>query len=126
MTLNEIGYATYIALETFKQNGQGVITPIWITQEGGKLYAMTDASSWKVKRIRHNKQVRIAKSDGRGNVQSEWLEAQARILDDATAWPQMEKRIKAKYGFQYGMISLVNRLRRSKRGYVVIEIENAV
>lgn len=29
MTFNELGDTSYMALETFKKNGQGVVTPVW-------------------------------------------------------------------------------------------------
>ena len=38
----------------------------------------------KVKRIRVTPRVRIAACDFRGNVQSDWMEARARIILDST------------------------------------------
>lgn len=122
-TLNEMGDATYIALETFKKNGQGVNTPVWVTKEGNKLFVMTDAGSWKAKRIRNNSRVRVAKSDFRGSPQSDWREAEAHILENLDAWQKMETRMKAKYGYQYRIWALMNRLQGAKFRYVVIEIE---
>ena len=124
VTLNEIGDASFMALETFKRSGAGVVTPVWVTRDGGKLYVMTDESTWKVKRIRNNPRVRLAKSDARGTPKSAWLEAQARILEAPDAWPRMEKRMKDKYGLQYRLFNLVNRVRNRNQNYLVIEIED--
>ncbi len=74
MEFAELGNAKYIALETFRKSGEGVITPVWVTPEDGKLYVWTVDGSWKVKRIRNNDRVRIAVSDARGNPQSDWVE----------------------------------------------------
>ena len=55
--LTQLGEAQYIALETYKKNGQAVPTPVWVTQEAGKLYVITEGNSGKVKRIRNNSQI---------------------------------------------------------------------
>ena len=75
MKLNAFNKATYIALETYRANGQGVITPVWVAVENDKLYVWTDLDSWKVKRICKDNRVRLCESDSRGNPKSEWLES---------------------------------------------------
>lgn len=122
-TLSEIGDATYMALESFKKNGQGVITPVWVTREGNRLFVMTDAKAWKVQRIRRNGVVRVARSDGRGKPKGAWVEAQARVLDSAEAWAEMEPRMQAKYGVQYRLLAWWGRVRGRTRDNVVIEIQ---
>ena len=77
MQFKEIGNPTYIALETFRKSGDGVVTPVWVVAEGGKLYVWTVGDSGKVKRIRNNGRVRIAVSDSRGTPKSDWVEAEA-------------------------------------------------
>ncbi len=52
MELKDIGDPKYIALETFRKSGEGVITPVWAVAESGKLYVWTGLNSWKVKRMR--------------------------------------------------------------------------
>lgn len=120
MSLAELGNETYVSLETFRKNGTGVKTSVWVTSENGRLYAMTEANAWKVKRINNNSQVRLAKSDARGNVQGEWMDAQARVLTHAEALAAQTRRGNAKYGLLYRLLSLMGRLRGSNR--VVIEI----
>ncbi len=123
MTLHEIGNAQYIALETFRKNGQGVTTPVWPTPADGKLYVWTAAGSWKVKRIRNNKHVRVCQSDYRGNPQSDWVEAQARILNAPEEDKAQRQRLAAKYGWQYWLYYLLAKLGRAN--YVVVEISPA-
>ena len=101
MILTDLGDPNYIALETFRKNGQGVITPVWVVEKNGKLYVWTDGDSWKAKRIRNNKQVRVCKSDARGNPQSDWIEAEARILDDPENIEQGALWMASKYGLQF-------------------------
>ena len=120
MSLAELGNETYVSLETFRKNGTGVKTPVWVTSENGRLYVVTEANAWKVKRINNNSQVWLAKSDARGNVQGEWMDAQARVLTHAEALMAQTRRGNTKYGLLYRLLSLMGRLRGSNR--VVIEI----
>jgi len=84
VALNDLQSVRYIALETFRKNGEGVITPVWQMPDGDNLYVWTYGSSWKVKRIRNNSRVRVCECDSRGTPLSEWRKAQACIIDDPT------------------------------------------
>ena len=121
-TLTQLGAAQYIALESYKKNGEAVKTPVWVTQEAGKLYVITEGHSWKVKRIRNTPRVRIAQSDARGKVQGDWVETTARVLEDTTSVNQQGKRLAAKYGLFYHLFMLFLRLTQRQRQSVVIEI----
>jgi PPOX class probable F420-dependent enzyme len=121
-TLTQLGEAQYIALETYKKNGQAVPTPVWVTQEAGKLYVITEGNSGKVKRIRNNSQVRVAKSDMRGKVEGDWSAATAQVLTDAAAVAQQGKRLVAKYGLIYRLFHIYLTMTQRKRTSVVIEI----
>lgn len=125
MEFKDIGNPTYIALETFRKSGEGVATPVWVTAENGKLYVWTVGTSGKVKRIRNNPRVRIAVSDARGAPKSDWVEAQARILDEPAEVTRQRQRIGAKYGLQFRMIDLMSKLRRDDTPRVAVEISPA-
>lgn len=122
MNFNELGDPKYIALETFKKSGEAVNTPVWVAREGDRLYVWTSADSWKVKRIRNNPHVRIAVSDARGNPKSEWVDAQAVVLDDAEAEARQRQRIVAKYGLVFRLFQLAETIRRESARRVAIEI----
>ena len=125
MDILDLGQEQYISLETFRKNGQGVKTPVWVARESDKLYVWTQGDSWKVKRIRNNSQVRLAKSDARGNVSGEWVTAQARILDIPEEKKKMQKRLGQKYGLFFRLFQLMGWLRGNRGGQVVIEIQAA-
>lgn len=121
MTLQELGEEKYVALATFKKNGDVVSTPIWILGDDGALYAVTGANSWKVKRIRNNPRVRVAKSDSRGNPQSEWLDARAHIITDEQTVRSWVARVSAKYGLFGRLMLLRMRFRGvSERAVIVV------
>ena len=125
MSLADLGKEKYVSLETFRKNGQGVKTPVWVIGKDGQLYVWTQADSWKVKRIRQNGQVKVAKSDGRGNVEGEWISAQAHVLDDPADEKKMRQQLAAKYGLFFRLFQLMGRFRTGGGNRVVIEIREA-
>jgi len=120
--MGSIGSGQFMALQTYKKNGQGVITPVWVCEIEGKLYVWTDGSSWKVKRIRARSNVTIAKSDVSGNPKSEWQSANARILEDDEWIARVKKGMAKKYGLQFWLIELSQLFSRQKTIRVVLEI----
>ena len=70
----------YIALTTFRKNGQAVATPVWFGEEDGRLFVMTRSIFGKYKRIRNNPQLRVAPCSIRGAVTGPEFAATARIL----------------------------------------------
>jgi PPOX class probable F420-dependent enzyme len=120
MNITGLSKATFIALETFRNNGEGVVTPVWVTGKDDKLYVWTDLDSWKVKRIRKNDRVRLCESDFRGVPKSEWLDAKAQVLDTESVRKEAKSLFKSKYGLQFRAFSLMGR----KRPKAVVEISN--
>ncbi|MEO6892461.1 MAG: PPOX class F420-dependent oxidoreductase [Ktedonobacteraceae bacterium] len=55
-------------LTSFRRNGMGVDSPVGTVASQGKLYFMTPASSWKVKRLTNNPRVTIAPGTFKGEV----------------------------------------------------------
>ena len=121
MTFDDLNDPRYVALETFRKNGQGVITPIWAIEREGKLYMGTDGDSGKVKRIRNNKRVRICESDSRGNPKSDWIDAEARILDSSEDEERIRKALSAKYGWQYHFFNILSKV--TQRGGIGVALE---
>lgn len=115
--LNQFGRQRYIALETFKRNGEGVKTPIWFVEEAGKLYVWTSATSGKAKRIHNNPRVRFASSSVRGKPKGEWVEGEAQTLNpnDSTRPTELIRR---KYGVQFWFVSHLH-----GRDRVIIKLE---
>src|SRR5215218_1336099 len=50
----------YLSLTSFRRDGTGVATPVWFVEAGGRLLVETDASSYKVRRIRRDPRVTVA------------------------------------------------------------------
>lgn len=105
----------YISLETFKKNGSGVKTPVWFVMHDGIIYVTTMDSSWKVKRLKNTKLVRITPSNFKGTPKKEWIEGQAFFGSESELKLAMSLR-KKKYGLWARIIGLFV----SKKGKVVV------
>lgn len=113
---------SFLNLETFRRNGQGVKTPVWFTQDGQVFYVRTVAGSGKVKRIRNNGTVRIVPCEANGTPTGEWVAAHAvEVTDEATA-KLVAGLLEKKYGaVQVRSFAALTALRREK--YTVLKIE---
>lgn len=121
-SFEELAAERYVSLVTFRRNGKGVPTPIWIAPDGGKLYAVTDGTSAKMKRLRVTDRVRIAACDARGNVKGEWAEGRARRVDDLAIVARAMAALQRKYGWQFTALGWFSRLtgRFGRRAYIEI------
>lgn len=73
----------YLSITSYKRDGTSVATPVWFVQQDGRLLAMTDAASGKVKRIRRNPAVRVAICTASGRLRGPQLAGLAEILPDS-------------------------------------------
>jgi uncharacterized protein len=117
----------YLNLESFRQSGQGVRTPVWFAAEppGGApqtLYVYSTADSGKAKRIRRNSRVRVALCDMRGRLLGDWIEARAEIVAGEEAARGM-RLLDAKYKPWKQVLDLFSRF--SRRGRVLFAIHPA-
>lgn len=78
----DIEDAKYFSLRSFKKDGMPVDTPVWFAKVGERYVVFTDGTSYKVKRIRRNARVEIARCDAVGKVLGPWHAASCRILED--------------------------------------------
>jgi PPOX class probable F420-dependent enzyme len=74
------GVGHQAVLTTYRRNGQGVSTRVGIIVSNGKLYFMTAANTWKVKRLANNPRVQLALYPGRGKASGPVIEGVARRL----------------------------------------------
>ncbi len=104
----------YICLETYKKNGQGVKTPVWFVISNGIIYIATSESSGKVKRLNHNKSVKISPSNFKGEPKGEWVEGQAFFGDESEL--KLTKSLRNK---KYGLLSKMIGKFVSRKGKIV-------
>ena len=102
LTFADVSAAKYILLTTFTKDGRPKSTPIWAAPDGDRLLVITEADSWKVKRIRNTPRVTLAACDMRGNPKSEPVEASAAILE-----PSETENVYRAIGKRYGIVGKV-------------------
>jgi hypothetical protein len=119
--LSQFAGQKYLSIESFRKNGQGVRTPVWFAEGDGVFYVYTLADSYKIKRIRNNPRVRIVPCDARGNVKGEWVDATARILDEAGD-RRAHELLNRKYGLMKRVLDLFAGLRGNVRASLAIQV----
>jgi PPOX class probable F420-dependent enzyme len=83
--IDEIRRSKQISLVTYRRDGTGVATPVWHVMDGDELFVVSEAKSWKVKRIRNDGRVEVTASDFRGRTApgATTVTGTARLLDEA-------------------------------------------
>ena len=118
--------AEYINLRSYKRDGSPVDTPVWCAPLDGKLVIFTLRDSYKVKRVRRNAKVQVAKCDIRGALLGPWLDATCRAIDDD---PQYDARayaaLTSKYGLKMRVGNFFSALTGRIRRRLVMEIDLA-
>ncbi|NBE50770.1 PPOX class F420-dependent oxidoreductase [Streptomyces boluensis] len=107
MNLDELGRARYISLTTYRKDGTGVATPVWVVRADGELWVWTRTDSWKVKRLHRDQRVRVTACDLRGRVGPDavGVDGTARFLT-ATEMPRLRKLLGRKYRLQYWLLDI--------------------
>jgi PPOX class probable F420-dependent enzyme len=116
--LTQFNNQLYFNLETYRKNGESILTPVWFTEENNTLFVRTIEKSGKVKRIRNNPKVRLAPCEVDGRITGQWVEGQARLIVD----PIEAKKIEDKFDVKYGETKKEIDLQRKAQGLVYATI----
>ena len=111
--------SSYISLETYRKNKQGVKTPVWFIQKNNIIYVVTREKTGKVKRIKNNNEVKIAPCNYKGTLTGTWVSGRAHIVESIEKEEVLRARNK-KYGFKAKIANLIS---IKKGSYVVIAIQ---
>jgi PPOX class probable F420-dependent enzyme len=113
MTTGELAKEQFLSITTFKRDGTPVSTPVWVAGENGNLLVISEAESWKVRRIRRNGHIRIAPCSARGVIRGEQVDAHATLDPDTSA---VDTLLARKYGWKYGAYMRFSAVARKLRG----------
>ena len=102
--LTEFLKEKYLNLETYRNDGHAVQTPVWFVVHNDIIYVTTPSTTGKVKRLNDNKNVRIVPSDLKGRPKGNWIAATAYFANESESEQAIILR-KKKYGL---MAKLVN------------------
>ena len=123
-TFADLAKARYILLTTFTKDGRPKPVPIWAAADGDRLLVITEAKSWKVKRIRNTPRVTLATCTLRGGATSEPVEGTAAILDKSQTGAVYDA-IGRRYGIQGRLFNFVSKLRGGMENNVGLELKVA-
>ncbi|CAJ1503967.1 PPOX class F420-dependent oxidoreductase [[Mycobacterium] burgundiense] len=122
-TFADIAGSEYLLLTTFTKDGRPKPTAIWAAPDGDGLIVITQAQSWKVKRIRNTPRVTLAPCDMRGNPKGEAVEAVAGVNEHRTA--DAYRAIGERYGLMGKAFNFFSKLRGGMKNNVALEIRAA-
>ena len=123
----DLAKAQYILLTTFTKDGRPKPTPIWAaldTERGDRLVVITEADSWKVKRIRNTPRVTMATCTMRGRPTSEAVEGTAALLDKSETGAVYDA-IGKRYGIVGKVFNFFSKLRGGMENNVGLELRVA-
>ena len=113
----------YISLVTFRRSGEAVKTPVWFAEHGGKFYVFTAAGSGKIKRLKNDQRTRAAPCGPRGRLRSEWIEGQARRIENPALESAAYAALLAKYGWQMRVLNFFSKLSGRIEERAILELE---
>jgi uncharacterized protein len=126
-TFTDLAKSQYLLLTTFTKDGRPKPTPIWAAldqERGDRLLVITQANSWKVKRIRNTPRVTLATCTMRGQPTSEAVEGAATILDTSQTGAVYDA-IGRRYGIVGKVFNFVSKLRGGMHNNVGLELRLA-
>ena len=115
--------ARYINLRSFRRDGSGADTPVWAAPSDGKLVVFTLRESYKIKRIKRESRVQIARCDARGKLLGPWIDGAAHIVTDAEEEKRAYAALNRKYGLTMRIGTVLSTLIGRARRRVVLDIE---
>jgi uncharacterized protein len=127
--MSELGDARYISLTTYKRDGSGVATPVWITGSDGTYVFTSGDKTWKARRLHNDPRVTAQESDVRGRVKpaAPVYAGTGVVKTDAQSVAAAERAVGEKYGWQFKATQVVDRVKAilrigQKQAVVAIEL----
>jgi len=117
------GDESYVSLATFRKNGKEVRTPVWIARAGQHYYLFSEGTAGKVKRIRANGKARLAACNSHGDIRSDWLEAQGRVVENKDVTDRAYDVLRRKYGWQMKILDVVSKMTGKYERRAIIELQ---
>jgi uncharacterized protein len=129
VAVSELTSARYVSLTTYKRDGSGVATPVWITGSDGTYLFTTGDKAWKTGRLHNDARVEVAVSDMRGRVApgATIYTGSGTVKPDAPSVAAAERALSQKYGWQFKATKVIDRVKTTlgvgaKQEVVAIEL----
>jgi PPOX class probable F420-dependent enzyme len=106
----------YLSVTSFKRDGTAVATPVWFVSDGARLYALTDARSAKVRRMRRDPKVLVASCRPDGKLRRAPVPAHVEVLTAIPELDRVQRLLRDRYKVSYRLVMLIHRLAQRLRG----------
>jgi PPOX class probable F420-dependent enzyme len=120
---HEFASAKYMNVETYRRSGDSIRTPVWFVQSGELLFFLTRADSGKVKRLRHNPEIKVATCKMNGEVTGSWHPAQAIPLETNESIEAVKTLFDQKYGAAIKLSLAFSRLKKTRHVFYKIMLQ---
>ena len=114
--------AKYVNLRSFKRDGSPIDTPVWFALVDDRIVIFTDGTSYKVKRVRRNPKVELARCDARGGLLGPWVPGHCRVVEGE---PELVRRsydaLNAKYGWLMRVLTVFSTLAGRVKRRLILE-----
>jgi uncharacterized protein len=127
-TLTQLGGERFVSLTTYRASGAPVPTPMWVLRDGRGLLMSTPEGTGKLKRLLVDPRVTLTPCGRRGRVPkgARAVDGVAEIIRDDEVVDQVAALLLDKYGLEYRLFMLIERLvRRENPPRVVLSIKPA-
>jgi len=115
-----LGAEDFVLLTTFRRNGEGVPTPVWIASltDRSRIGFYTTMGTGKTKRLRHTPRVTVQPCSRTGTPTpgTEPVEARAQMVKSGPEFDEVQGAIRAKYGWQCMLFAVVGGLATRRKG----------
>lgn len=114
----------YLSLSTRKRDGSRVETPVWFAKEGNYVYIFSEASAWKIKRIRNFSDVLMSPCTVTGKITGSAIAGEAVIQTTNEDIQEAYQALLRKYGWKLRLLDIGSRLagKINKRAFIRIEL----
>jgi PPOX class probable F420-dependent enzyme len=123
MSRDQLAKAAYLSFATYRKSGAQVATPVWFAQEHDIYYVFSAGNAGKVKRLRNSARSRIASCTATGKLTGDWVDTEARLIDNPEENRKALGALQRKYGWQMHLTDLMSKLsgKFNKRTYIAIK-----
>lgn len=115
-----LGAEDFVLLTTFRRNGEGVPTPVWISPltDHVRIGFYTTMGTGKTKRIRRTPRVTVQPCSRTGTPTpgTEPVEATAEMVQSGRDFDEVQGAIRAKYGWQCTLFAVIGGLATRRNG----------
>lgn len=113
-----VGEERFALLVTYRRDGTGVATTVWLARDGDHLVVTTPSGSGKVKRLRRDQRVLLVPCGRLGRVPfgAAVVPAVGHVAGPDGDHPSAVAALSGKYGLQYRLVLAVEGAARKRRG----------